>query len=320
MIASLSFTILWVTVKYFARQQLAFSSKRTTTPTDPRNHTSNIPHFTPTEISTAMTPKTSVTALALITSSGALTTAQPHASGGHNRHTHSHHQHRRSAAFDNRQDADIPTINQPMVGPPVVHPVGQSYTQVAKRQGTDIPAIDQPMVGPPKVHPVEQDYTQLAKRQGTDVSAINEPMVGPPIVHPVGQSYTPPAFGDAIATAALTASTTVPSATATASEKTTLTLEPTMITPAVYDGTLVAVASFTEAPTATMADALPGCTPICKQVNEQDQCVAVAGCVGSHHEDAKAKSEGVVLGTQIRFRAASVFAGLLAVGMAMWML
>lgn len=62
------------------------------------------------------------------------------------------------------------------------------------------------------------------------------------------------------------------------------------------------------------------CTPMCKQVDGQGQCVAVAGCVGSQCEDSKAKSEGVIVGNSVDFRMASALAGMIAVGMVMWML
>lgn len=243
-------------------------------------------------LSTTMPSIVATTALALFASIRTLAMAHPHSRGEHQKYRHGHHANHRSLFAEKRQDTTIPTINQPMVGSRVVHPCRQTNTPQSfkeKRQDSTIPAVDQPMVGPPNVHPYQQ-------------------------------SYTPPPFLGRAAHPTLTTSTSVPSAWATASETTTLILQPTTFTSAVYDGTLVPVASFTDVPTATMADALPGCTPMCKQVDGQGQCVAVAGCVGSQCEDSKAKSEGVIVGNSVDFRMASALAGMIAVGMVMWML
>lgn len=239
-----------------------------------------------------MPSKSATAILAHLASSGALTMAHPHGKGEHHNYRHAHHVHRRSSSAEKRQDATIPAINEPMVGAPGVHPAGQTNT-------------------PPPF---------MDRRQDSTIATFNQPMVGPPDVHPYEQGYTPPPFLDNAAGPTHTTSTSLPSATVTASETTTLTIQPTTFSSAVYDGTLVPVASFTDVPTATMADALPGCTPTCKQVDEQGQCVAVAGCAGPHHENSKAKSQGVIVGTPVGFRMVGAFAGMIAVGMVMWML
>lgn len=216
-----------------------------------------------------MRSDSALTALGLLASSGALALAHHHGNDEHHRYRHVHHARRRTLDPEKRQETDLPAIAQPMVGPPNVHPPGRSPTPFDKRQATDIPAINQPMVSPPVVHPAGQSHTPRDKRQDSTIPAIDQPMVGPPNVHPPAQGYTPPPFLVHKATGpALTTSDSVPSAIATTGETTTLTLQPTTFSSAVYDGILVAVASFADVPTATMPQSLPGCTPICKQLND----------------------------------------------------
>lgn len=81
----------------------------------------------------------------------------------------------------------------------------------------------------------------------------------------------------------------------------TITLEATTFCTALHNGTEVPIATFSsgQTPTTTMGGAMPGCTPVCVEPNENGECDVIAGCVGGSSTESQSFQQSEGKGTKM---------------------